>query len=576
MAQTIEAYVGDAMDNARMGPIHWRVLGLVASGYFIDVIDYTMFGAMTPDMIHSGFLDASGAAMVNSVTLIGLFLGALGQGEFTDRFGRKAVYQFNLLLFGLATIAGAWMPNLTLLLVCRFFAGLGLGAEQPLCFSYTTEYAPKRNRGRIIALMQFIGGAWPWPVGALFVLEFRDIIHWRGIWTVVGVLALVIFVLRFSLPESPRWLATHGQGKRALELLQRMGMRTPPLESLSTDAASDTKSDPFGIIFRAFPGRIIAGMICFVAFFGVALGLGAWLPNIMATTHGFTINKSLAYTLGMTLAFPCASGFMMYALDRFGRKVTAVAAFVLAGLAAAAFGVVTSDAMFLVVGFVMIFFIQLAGNSAQIFISEVFPDQRARHRLWHGAIGGAPRQRGDHPRHPGDPARLRDHRGVRGDRRDAGDRCGRGDAGGTGVARPGTGRSRRTDRIRRAAAIVVHAQGRPILGPRLPNDKNGGAVRRKPNGTFYRPGPGGALRLRGGRRVGIGAGVQLESPPGRDHRLPDREPPLVQRRCSATSRVRETDRDHRAGGYVPGAADAAAPGDGAGSRRVPASMCSCR
>ena len=373
MAQTIEAYVGEAMDDAPMGPIHWRVLGLVAAGYFIDVIDYTMFGAMTPDMIHSGFLTAPDAATINSVTLIGLFLGALGQGEFTDRFGRKAVYQFNLLLFGIATIAGAWAPSLNWLLVARFFAGIGLGAEQPLCFSYTTEYAPRQIRGRIVALMQFIGGAWPWPVGALFVLEFRDILHWRGIWTVVGILALVIFVLRFSLPESPRWLATHGQGQRALDLLRRMGMRPPPLETLGTDAASDTHSDPFGIIFRAFPGRIIASMVCFVAFFGVALGLGAWLPNMMATTHGFTINKSLVYTVGMTLAFPCASGFMIYALDRFGRKVTAVAAFVLAGVAAAVFGFVESDTMFLVIGFVMIFFIQLAGNSSQIFISEVFP-----------------------------------------------------------------------------------------------------------------------------------------------------------------------------------------------------------
>jgi MFS transporter, putative metabolite:H+ symporter len=373
MAQSIEAYVGDAMDNMRMERIHWRVLGLVAAGYFIDVIDYTMFGAMTPDIIKSGFLDASGAAMVNSVTLIGLFLGALGQGEFTDRFGRKAVYQFNLLMFGIATIAGAWAPNLTWLLACRFIAGVGLGAEQPLCFAYTAEYAPKQSRGRVIALMQFIGGAWPWPVGVLFVLAFRDTLQWRGIWTVVGIVAIVIFLLRFSLPESPRWLATHGQGQRALDLLQRMGLRTPPLESFSRGVASDTKSDPFGIIFRTYPRRVIAGMICFVAFFGVALGLGAWLPNMMATTHGFTITKSLAYTLGMTLAFPCASAFMMYALERFGRKVTAVAAFVLAGLAAAAFGVVTSNGMFFVVGFVMIFFIQLAGNSAQIFISEVFP-----------------------------------------------------------------------------------------------------------------------------------------------------------------------------------------------------------
>lgn len=64
---------------------------------------------------------------------------------------------------------------------------------------------------------------------------------------------------------------------------------------------------------------------------------------------------------------------MMYALERFGRKTTAIAAFVLAGLAAVVFGLVTSDAMFFVAGFVMIFFIQLAGNSSQIFISEVFP-----------------------------------------------------------------------------------------------------------------------------------------------------------------------------------------------------------
>jgi putative MFS transporter len=373
MAQSIEAYVGDALDNARLGPTHWRVLSLVAAGYFIDVIDYTMFGAMTPDMIQSGFLTAPDAATINSVTLIGLFLGAIGQGEFTDRFGRKAVYQFNLLLFGLATIAGAWAPNLSWLLVARFIAGIGLGAEQPLCFSYTAEYAPKRIRGRMIALMQFIGGAWPWPVGALFVLEFRDILHWRGIWTVVGIVALIIFALRFSLPESPRWLATHGQGQRALDLLQRMGLRSPPIETPSTDAASNTHSDPFLVVFRAYTGRIIASMICFVAFLGVALGLGAWLPNMMATTHGFTINKSLTYTVGMTLAFPCASGFMMYALERFGRKVTAVSAFVLAGAAAVVFGFVESDTMFFVVGFVMIFFVQLAGNSSQIFISEVFP-----------------------------------------------------------------------------------------------------------------------------------------------------------------------------------------------------------
>jgi putative MFS transporter len=379
-AQTVEAYVGETMDNAPMGRLHWQVLALVASGYFFDVMDFTIFGALVPDLIKSGFVTQAQVPWIGSATLAGLFVGTLGQGEFTDRFGRKAVYQFNLLLFGLATIIAAlppipsigFDPGLWWLLIFRFVAGVGLGAEQPLCFSYTAEYAPKNIRGRLTAFMQFIGGAWPWPVGVLLVLFLRDSIGWRGIWIIIGIGALIIFVLRFSLPESPRWLATHGQGQRALDILQRMGLRTVPLDTLRRDAASDTQSDPIATVLREYPVRVAAGMMCFFAFFGIALGLGAWLPNILVE-RGFSIAKSLNSIFWITLAFPCASAFMMFSLEYFGRKRTAVVAFILTGLSALAWAGATSEAMVLGIGFVMIFFTQLAGNSSQIFISEVFP-----------------------------------------------------------------------------------------------------------------------------------------------------------------------------------------------------------
>ena len=136
-----------------------------------------------------------------------------------------------------------------------------------------------------------------------------------------------------------------------------------------------------------FPMRVIAGMICFSAFFGVAIGLGTWLPNIM-TAKGFTITKSLQYTLGMNFAVPCASLFMMYALDKFGRKITSVCAFICAGMMAIVFANAGTDTQLLVAGFIMIFFIQVAGNSMQIFASEVFPtNARASGFGWAAGVG---------------------------------------------------------------------------------------------------------------------------------------------------------------------------------------------
>jgi putative MFS transporter len=373
MAQTIEGFVGTSMDDARMSPLHYRVFALIAAGYFFDVADYVILGSLIPDMTRSGFATAPQIATVASATLFGLFIGTVAQGEFTDRFGRKTVYQFNLLLYGTATIAAAFSPDYIWLAALRFIAGIGLGAEQPLCFAYAGEYAPKNIRGRFVAGVQLIGGAFSWPLSTLFALAFRDSLGWRGCWIVIGLCALIVFLFRFSLPESPRWLATHGQGDRALDLLERMGLKRPPAGvTLINDAASNSHSDPIGVVFRHYRGRVIAAMVCFVAFFGVALGLGTWLPNMMAD-RGMTITKSLTYTFGMTLAFPCASVCMMFALEKFGRKKTAITAFALAGLFAVAFVNAGSDTMLLAVGFCMIFFIQLAGNSMQIFASEVFP-----------------------------------------------------------------------------------------------------------------------------------------------------------------------------------------------------------
>ena len=390
-AQTIEQFVGSALDDAKISPLHRRVVALIAAGYFFDVIDFTVFGSLVPFLLQSKFATGPEVAAIGSATVFGLFLGTAGQGEFSDRFGRRFIYQFNLLLFGVFTLLGAFAPSVTTLIICRFIAGVGLGAEQPLCFVYAGEYSPKRIRGRILAIIHFIGGACVWPIGTALVLILGSSISvpenvWRTVWVIVGVGALIVWLLRFSLPESPRYLATHGRGDEAIKVLGRLGI-AGPTQPLSTDAASNTKSDPFAVVFSQFPTRVIAGMICFTAFFGVAIGLGAWLPNIM-NSKGFSVTKSLQYVLAMNFAVPCASLFMMYALDKYGRKITSVCAFVAAGLMAIVFANAATAVELMVAGFIMVFFVQVAGNSMQIFASEVFPtNARTSGFGWAAGVG---------------------------------------------------------------------------------------------------------------------------------------------------------------------------------------------
>ena len=207
-------------------------------------------------------------------------------------------------------------------------------------------------------------------------------------WIVIGIGALIVWVFRFTLPESPRYLATHGRGKEALDVLERLGIRAGRRSRSRPIAASDTKSDPFAVVFRMFPTRVIAGMICFTAFFGVAIGLGAWLPNIM-NEKGFTITKSLQYTFGDELRGAVRQhvhdvrarqmrpqdhvGLRVHRRRHHGDRVRQCR---------------RADSQLMVAGFIMIFFVQVAGNSMQIFASEVFPtNARASGFGWAAGVG---------------------------------------------------------------------------------------------------------------------------------------------------------------------------------------------
>lgn len=373
MSQSIENFVAQAMDDAKLTSFHWKVITLISAGLFLDLLDIAVFGSIVPDMVRSHFATPAEIAIIVLSLFAGLFVGSIGQGEFTDRFGRKAVYQTNLLLFGVATLASAFSPNYVVFAILRFIAGIGLGAEAPLCFAYAAEFSPKRVRGRLMALNHFIGGACSWPIAILFVLLVREEIGWRGIFACIGVLALIVFILRFSLPESPRWLVTHGKYEKALDILARMKIPGPtPGQEFSTGEKTIYYRDPIAVIFKENLRSIVFAMIAFFAIYGVVYVLATWLPSMMAG-RGFTITKALTFTFGMTLSFPLSSGFLMFALDRYGRRVVSVTGLLSSAILAILFWQSTSEVMLLITGFLMFFAMQTGTNAMVLYTSEIFP-----------------------------------------------------------------------------------------------------------------------------------------------------------------------------------------------------------
>ena len=225
MAQTIEAYVGDAMDNARDGadPLAGAVAGRRRLFHRRDRLhDVRRDDARhDPQRLPDRTRRRHGQQRHPDRPVP----RRLGQGEFTDRFGRKAVYQFNLLLFGLATIAGAWAPNLTWLLVAPVLRRHRSGRGATAVLLLHRGIRAQAIRGRIIALMQFIGGAWPGRSApcSCWSSATSSIGAASGSWSASSRWSSSCCASRCRNRRAG-WRPT-ARGKRALDLLQRMGLR---------------------------------------------------------------------------------------------------------------------------------------------------------------------------------------------------------------------------------------------------------------------------------------------------------------------------------------------------------------
>src|SRR5215472_11999310 len=228
---------GARLDRLPISSFHHRIFWLIGAGMFFDGYDLYVGTTVLGSVVQSGFSTLPLNAWFVSLTFLGMTLGSLITGFLGDRFGRRFTYQFNLMIFGLASLAAAFSPNMETLNALRFVMGLGLGAEIVVGYGTLTEFVPPRSRGWWLAFMAFVvvSGL---PATALLGTVIIPNFGWRPMFVIAGIGALIVWYLRKSLPESPRWLEAQGRTQEAETLMQTIEREVAAIAPLSAPVAS--------------------------------------------------------------------------------------------------------------------------------------------------------------------------------------------------------------------------------------------------------------------------------------------------------------------------------------------------
>src|SRR5437899_6928507 len=206
------------LDRLRWGRFHTLVVVALGITWILDGLEVTLAGAIAPALKESPRLHFSNAevGLVSSAYLAGAVVGALFFGWLTDRLGRKRLFFITLAVYLVATAATALSWSLWSFALFRFFTGAGIGGEYTAINSSIQELVPARYRGwsDLVINGSFWIGTALGAAGSLVLLDpnlLAPDFGWRLAFLIGAALGLVIFFMRLWLPESPRWLMTHGR-----------------------------------------------------------------------------------------------------------------------------------------------------------------------------------------------------------------------------------------------------------------------------------------------------------------------------------------------------------------------------
>jgi MFS family permease len=394
LAAPVKTDVPARMDRLPWGRWHWKVVIALGITWIIDGLEVTLVGAIGGVLTHKDTLHFTEGqvGLLGTAYLVGAVLGALFFGYLTDRLGRKKLFTVTLGVYLVAAFCTSFSWDFWSFAVFRFFTGAGIGGEYSAINSAIDELIPARVRGRVDLAINgsyWIGAA----AGSLSTLVLLDPrffpvdLGWRIGFGIGATLGLIIIFYRNHVPESPRWLVTHGHQDEANRVVQdiedHFEKEGRPLEPVHETITLRPRNDVgFGLIartmVRTYPGRSLLGLTLMVS--------QAFLYNAIFFTYALVLTKFYGVPSDRTglylLPFAVGNFFGPVLLgplfDSVGRKAMISATYSVSAVLLALTGWLfahghLSATSQTILWTVIFFFASAAASSAYLTVSEVFP-----------------------------------------------------------------------------------------------------------------------------------------------------------------------------------------------------------